>query len=127
MKAMLKGALLSALLAVPSVSQAGYLNGIMYRHATTTPQRHSSYVARPMYREVIVTQPAVASASNRTSYSSAFQAPAGQAQASAPMTQTILVPIDQSTMVPSYRRPPTQTRTQEIEHGREVIKGWIEK
>ncbi|MBX9654320.1 hypothetical protein K2Y11_11950 [bacterium] len=127
MKAMWKGALLSALLVVPSVSQAGYLNGIMYRHATTTPTRHSSYVVRPMYREVIVTQPAVATTPNRTSYSSAFQAPAGQAQASAPTTLTILVPIDQSVMVPSYRRAPTQTRTQEIEHGREVTKGFLEK
>jgi len=127
MKSLVSGALLSALFVVPSVAQAGYLNGIMYRHATTTPVRHSSYVAAPMYRQVIVTQPVVASTPNRTSYSSAFQAPAGGPQATAPTTETILVPVEQSVVVPSYRRAPTQTRTQEIEHGREVTKGFLEK
>ena len=131
MQSLLKGALLSALLVVPTMAQAGYLNGVMYRHATTSPVRHSSYYAAPVYyQQVVVAQPAAVASTtpNRTSYSSAFQAPAGQASAPAATTETVLVPVPvQTYYAPSYRWSPTQTRTQEIEHGREVIKGWIEK
>ena len=131
MQSLLKGALLSALFVVPTMAQGGYLNGVMYRHATTSPVRNSgSYYAAPVYyQSVVVAQPAAVASTtpNRTSYSSAFQAPAGQAAtAPAATTETVLVPT-QTYYTPSYRRAPMETRTQEIEHGREVIKGWIEK
>lgn len=133
MQSLLKGALLSALFVVPTIAQAGYLNGVMYRHATTSPVRHSSYYAAPVYyyQPAVVAQPAavVSTTPDRTSYSSAFQAPAGQAAATtstAPTAETVLMPV-QTYYTPTYRRVPMVTRTQEIEHGREVIKGWIEK
>ena len=119
MKSMLKGALLNALLVVPSMAQAGHCNGIMYRHASTTPAHHSYQVAT---MQPTVAQPVTVAATtpNRTSYSSAFQRPA------APVTQTAVVPVAQMTPT-NYRQTARVSRLQEMEHGREVIKGMLEK